>query len=1081
MAKVVNDLQRISSEILMNYKSFSKSGFVYSFRETPLESPKNLNSLFDSAKKKNEEALKGNLNKKDKYGHGPASNYQNQQNNTYQPNNPPPPPPPPVYAPKTTPRSSTKNNLPPKPTTNDSEFSLSDLEDIPEPQTQSTTHYKPPQSLLRTSSPARPSPQINNESTKFLSDSEDDIAYIPPETDQPSDNVHLESLLLDLNRQLENLNNQICNLLRSNPQDPSIAQLRNQRRGIYDQIEEYELRIQSQFPSTVNNTPTTTKTTTITTPITTIPYSSPIDDDDSYKNNYISDDDQIQEIPQPIYVPDSPQIKKVTIPEEEVTYIEDSPIDLPKTDESDDYIYISDGDDDDGMFMDSSNNEEQISPAVESKMNIVNQKVFHHMHFRGKQRDAIGAALNGKDVFVLMPTGGGKSLCYQLPGYMQGGITLVVSPLISLIQDQVRSLVELNIEAMSFGADTSKEKYSEMWRKISNNSLRFLFLTPEKIMAGSTLDGFLTQLYNENRLTRFVIDEAHCVSQWGHDFRPDYTQLSNLRVRFPNVRIMALTATATDAVQKDIVENLGIKGCSLFKSSFNRPNIFYEVMKKETGFREAALKWIEEKNYRNSTGIVFCMSTAETEQIAKFFQDNGLSAKFYHAKMDKNDRKMTQIEWTKGRVKVIVATLAFGMGIDKPDVRYVIHMTMPKSLEEYYQESGRAGRDGKQSHALLMFSMGDKSKVHRMITMADQNTGETKSRERIEVEDQLLNHMTEYGIEKMTCRRVLLLRYFGENFDPKNCNTTCDNCQRRMKNHEKIDIDMTDHLKNIAMIVDGIYRKRKRAPFATGNHITDVYTGSKSSKIMKCRDNDLPQYNLGSDLKGKTKSRIYQCLQELVSRRIIRLTSKSSKYGVIEYYVPDNISLINLRDFKPFVIYEYKETNDEGLSNEEILLYNKLKEARDQKLAIEGIDVEQFMPNSCLRSIAKNHPTNQDDLKKLKVMTKTRMDKLGDEFLRVLTNGKVTHQTHSPPKLPLSRPPPPSPPSTSPPQHLQQQNKSNNQVKGPGWYNQNNNNQNNVDINTLNAAALSGMIQSNPEAFANVISTLVSIANNLKK
>ena len=170
------------------------------------------------------------------------------------------------------------------------------------------------------------------------------------------------------------------------------------------------------------------------------------------------------------------------------------------------------------------------------------------------------------------------------------------------------------------------------------------------------------------------------------------------------------------------------------------------------------------------------------------------------------------------------------------------------------------------------------------------------------------------------------------------------------------------------------------------------------------------------------------------------------------------------------------------MSNEEILLYNKLKEARDQKLAIEGIDVEQFMPNSCLRSIAKNHPTNQDDLKKLKVMTKTRMDKLGDEFLRVLTNGKVTHQTHSPPKLPLSRPPPPpSPPSTSPPQHLQQQNKSNNQVKGPGWYNQNNNNQNNVDINTLNAAALSGMIQSNPEAFANVISTLVSIANNLKK
>jgi len=400
--------------------------------------------------------------------------------------------------------------------------------------------------------------------------------------------------------------------------------------------------------------------------------------------------------------------------------------------------------------------------------------------FRMNQLEAIDATLSGKDTFVLMPTGGGKSLCYQLPSVVTSGttrgITIVISPLLSLMQDQVEQLQRLKIKAILLNKDTKKEErtwvLSTLARAGADEHIQLLYITPEMMNKNQVLNRILESLHSRQRLARIVIDEAHCVSQWGHDFRPDYKELGQIRNNLPGVPMMALTATATENVKVDVIHNLKMEGCRVFTQSFNRPNLTYEVRPKPKGAELLnSIESIIKTYYRNQSGIVYCLSRKVCEKVAEALQERGIKAAFYHAGIETAKKAEVQQRWQSGRYNVIVATIAFGMGIDKPDVRFVIHHSIPKSLEGYYQETGRAGRDGKRSGCYLYYSYKDTSMINRMI---DSSDGDWAQKER---QRQMLRNVVQYSENKSDCRRVQILAYFNEYFRREHCNKSCDNCK----------------------------------------------------------------------------------------------------------------------------------------------------------------------------------------------------------------------------------------------------------------------------------------------------------------
>ena len=413
---------------------------------------------------------------------------------------------------------------------------------------------------------------------------------------------------------------------------------------------------------------------------------------------------------------------------------------------------------------------------------------FRMSGFRHNQLEAINATLAGDDAFVLMPTGGGKSLCYQLPAVISSGktsgVTIVISPLLSLMQDQVDHLKALNIAASSFNSSTpaaARKFVMDLFHKPQpEHYLQLLYVTPEMVSKSQNFVASLATLYRNKKLARIVIDEAHCVSQWGHDFRPDYKALGKMRRQFPTVPVMALTATATPNVIVDIKHNLSIDGCRVFSQSFNRPNLYYEVRVKGAGCIDSIGTMISSE-YSGQTGIVYTLSQKSTESIAKKLSTKfGISAHHYHAGLKPEVKAQIQRDWQRGRIKVVVATIAFGMGIDKPDVRFVVHYYLPKSLEGYYQETGRAGRDSQQSHCYLYFGYGDIKNLRKFISDSDGSEAQ-KERQR-----EMLNRMVDFCENQRDCRRTEILRYFGETFDPAHCGKTCDNCKSESK------FDLTD-------------------------------------------------------------------------------------------------------------------------------------------------------------------------------------------------------------------------------------------------------------------------------------------------
>ena len=425
------------------------------------------------------------------------------------------------------------------------------------------------------------------------------------------------------------------------------------------------------------------------------------------------------------------------------------------------------------------------------QITLANKEIFGNDNFRYLQEEVILSVLEKKDTFVVMPTGGGKTLCYTLPAILSKGVTIVITPLLSLMEDQVSKLITLStcggIPAAYLSSTCTPKMVSdvivELKKAFSGQEpfLKLLYLTPERIFGSSNVvKQILDNLYENEFLARIVIDEAHCVSNWGHDFRKDYKSLNYFKEKYHDIPILALTATARNKVIKDTCKILKIENCKLFNSGFDRPNLLFEVRPKkkkcDDNLKEI-LDYINE-NHRDETGIIYCMTQAECEKTSDYLRDHGLKkCDYYHAGQSKSDRKMVQSAWSNGSLKVICATIAYGMGIDKPDVRFVIHLSLAKSLEGYYQEAGRAGRDGYKSVCIIWYRFEDVAKLTRIMKMPALG----KKRGLSKNDEDLLNEMQEYCEERFLCRREIFAKHFvdpGKKKDYfKPCKTMCDNCK----------------------------------------------------------------------------------------------------------------------------------------------------------------------------------------------------------------------------------------------------------------------------------------------------------------
>jgi len=617
--------------------------------------------------------------------------------------------------------------------------------------------------------------------------------------------------------------------------------------------------------------------------------------------------------------------------------------------------------------------------APASPLDILGE-VFGYNSFRGPQEAIVNHAVAGGDALVLMPTGGGKSLCYQIPAIARQqaghGVTIVISPLIALMHDQVGALHEAGVSAAFLNSTQTQEESSALEKQLLRNELTLLYAAPERINT-PRMKGLLASLHERGLLSLFAIDEAHCVSQWGHDFRPEYRSLSLLHESFPDVPRMALTATADALTRQDMVERLKLEDAREFISSFDRPNIRYSIVEKTDPTRQL-LRFIETE-HAGEAGIVYCQSRKRVEEIADMLQDAGLQAMAYHAGLDASVRQQRQDRFLRDEGMIMVATIAFGMGIDKPDVRFVAHLDMPKNIEGYYQETGRAGRDGLPANAWMVYGLQDVVNQRRMI-----DTSEVASEEFKQVMRGKLDALLTLA-EDTHCRRVSLLLYFGEDSQP--C-MNCDNCLT-----PPAVWDATDAARKM---LSCIYRVQQASGISFGaGHIMDILRGKATDKVAQYAHDKLSTFGIGADL-AETQWR--GVLRQLIAKNMVRVDSEA--FSTLEL-LPDaravlrgEVSLMlreqaagaarKKRSSKPTKT-SVKGMAEASLNAGALERLGRLKAWRAEVAREHNLPAFVIFHDATLRAIADKAPQDLADLEGISGMGSKKLHAYGAEVIRVCT------------------------------------------------------------------------------------------------
>jgi len=593
------------------------------------------------------------------------------------------------------------------------------------------------------------------------------------------------------------------------------------------------------------------------------------------------------------------------------------------------------------------------------------KSVFGYDAFRPLQREIMEATLAGGDTFALLPTGGGKSLCFQLPALVRGGLTLVVSPLIALMKDQVSQLEAAGVEATFLNSSLGVKETRERLAGLHKGRYRLLYAAPERLM----LDHWKENLLAWN-VSCLAIDEAHCISEWGHDFRPEYRQIAGLRALLPEVPVMALTATATERVRKDIIQHLQLKNPAVFVASFNRPNLAYRVVPKNQPVRQI-VEFVRKRPM--DSGIVYCATRATADRVAESLTERGFPALPYHAGLTNGERASNQELFIRDETRIVCATIAFGMGINKPNVRWVIHHDLPKNIEGYYQETGRAGRDGLPADCLLLYSAGDAAKQTHFI---DEMTDAHEQR----VAREQLRLMLHYA-ECPACRRRELLEYFAESFPGPNCGS-CDNCLEPRESYNATT--------QAQKLLSCVYRVRQGGRFGVGlNHLVEILTGAETEKIRRWGHDRLSTYGIGREFSRAEWSAL--------GRELLRaglLEQESGQFPVIAL-TADGLEALKSRRVihltKPMVSKKTETRPRVGEIECDETLFDRLRKLRKRLADERGVPAYVILGDNALRQMARDYPVRASDLQGVAGIGERKLAEFGDVFTREIASYLETY------------------------------------------------------------------------------------------